>query len=168
MIIISDCVYLCNMESVRIKATELRIGNYVKCANWACDEYLAISGVYETTVRVPTVQSHFTLKISSLHAIPLTEEILTAWCGFNVGNSEHTFIKDGINLEFDSKQCMATLRISIGRLRQPILVSSLHQLQNLYYALTGFELAVTPTYTSLWKVTKEEFATRIRRRKGLK
>jgi hypothetical protein len=109
-----------------MKATELRIGNYVDyplLGIATIDSGDQIDGVYE----------------AAANPIPLTEEWLLKF-GFN--DDGVTFKLNGIHLWFSSYDNCYLLRIyQIGSdIERKINIYFVHQLQNLYFALTGQEL----------------------------
>jgi hypothetical protein len=106
-----------------MKATELRIGN------WVSDEY-ADGSRYKTKVNIEQIEYPH-----NCQPIPLTEDILLK-CGFRVT----TF--DG--LPWYEKECL-TLDFMFDFERHDAStnrVHHVHQLQNLYFALTSEELNV--------------------------
>jgi hypothetical protein len=130
-----------------IKANELRIGNYVQ------DEHFRVGIVKSVSDRSVRVKmEHSTLKRDSnvdfdgldIEPITLTPEILEK-CGFEkinkglfkpvFGNYSHIFKTDfyPLSLEIEGN------RIPLKNIKY------LHQLQNLYYTLTGEELNIEPT-----------------------
>lgn len=111
-----------------IQANELRIGNWVNHVN----EYPAQIRAYDFE------HSNF----HKINPIPLTPEVLEK-CGFvgvksRVNDSIHKYRKGGIEIFlpeygfcYYDGDCWT-------------IVKSLHQLQNLYFALTGEELEYKP------------------------
>jgi hypothetical protein len=102
-----------------IKASELRIGNY-----------------YNHNGQIKTVTPNTILEVWEAERtwckpIPLTEEILLKNLGFK--KSSWGWIKNGVNI-----QKGFTLAFSSNK--DSIEIKYLHQLQNLYFALTGQEL----------------------------
>ena len=127
-----------------IQAQELRIGNYV-LINGACQQVNSISAGNALpdsaliAFCVDDVEESEYCTSGSVQPLPLSKEILAA-CGFEF----HEYFKcwqkkiDGrrtdmeINLDYDI----------VDFLRKPVVkqISSLHQLQNVYFALKGNEL----------------------------
>jgi hypothetical protein len=116
-----------------IQANELRIGNYVSMfgeQNLIVDISLLMD-IENGVEFIP---------------IPLTPEILEK-CGFKETDVENMY-------EIDSDK-FHTIRVLVGSISFPFLFSKdkeyfklygikyLHQLQNLYFALTGEELSIT-------------------------
>ena len=111
-----------------MKANELRIGNWV----------LACSGGIETKVGMIAVGIEFTFK-----PIPLTEEWLVK---FGFEKKYQTFEFKGLNIDgtvvhfsFD-KWCSEYDIENCDFIEIPAECKHVHQLQNLYFALTGEEL----------------------------
>lgn len=114
-----------------IQATELRIGNWV----------LGIVGQPE---RVVKLQAGAVYQWNN--PIELTEEILLK-CGFGGFDGNKFFeisIKETSNkmvwLAFSKEKSFVTIRVN--EMGFKVKMQYLHQLQNLYYALTGEELEV--------------------------
>lgn len=124
---------------------ELRIGNLV-------DTVYEPKKVRITSIRDGFVSANFsdkvieTISLKSINPIPLTEEILLK-CGFEAKSIYDNFILNGIEI-------MSTIRIISTNERKSfyldgnipdfikIKIESLHQLQNIYFALTGEELEI--------------------------
>lgn len=116
-----------------MKSTELRIGNLAQDENGNIgivvainDERAVLDGVGDCWLG------------SEIKPIPLTEEILLK-CGF-ITNSGRVFFKDNIGYEFGVTN-RAVYKIDDGFILFKH-IKHLHQLQNLYFALTGEELNV--------------------------
>lgn len=114
-------------------AKELRIGNYFR-VNWSKEirkaDVLDIKDIAENKI------------IGGVSPIPLTPEILEA-CGFDlVGNI--AVVQSIVN--GDGTLCRLELvmagNVAIINNALHVSCSHLHQLQNLYYSLTGEELQV--------------------------
>ena len=114
-----------------IKANELRIGNLiynpVQKINFQAD-IQAISNVWYNYTRIQDL--HY-------QPIPLTEELLKK-CGFKWIN--HALRKENISIRYLSKNY--EIFISNEKRRFVIQLKYVHQLQNLYFALTGEELEI--------------------------
>jgi len=133
-----------------MEAEELRIGNWINHPeNYAIE-------VNSTTIDLMSI-----LKNNRFKPIPLTEEILLK-AGFvnimdytyelNLLDSRNT----GIHVDFDDDDLKKVYRVCIGqenpniekrnRSREWVFfernIGEIHQLQNLYYALTGEELEI--------------------------
>jgi hypothetical protein len=111
-----------------MKATELRIGNLVKIAGSNYEiEVLNVTGSI-------FLSSMGAQDIKKVTPIPLTEEWLLKF-GFEKDNN-FTWIGVGINI----MQREGGFYIWLGA---DLLLTTVHQLQNLYHALTGNELTIT-------------------------
>ncbi len=131
-----------------MKASELRIGNYV---------YEDYGGIYEVIninsegfdfvdLRKPTFNGIGRYDINSIKPIELTEEILLK-CGFNTTFEKITEIQINENevLYYDSLEKCMSLYIPIQYEDTSLVFNHckyLHQLQNLYFALTNNELTI--------------------------
>ena len=111
-----------------IQANELRIGNWF-IVNWSNEkrkaDWMDIRDISEGIIEGGT------------SPIPLTLEVLEK-CGFEVSNiGNHIFYKNGVIIFFENGKwgISCDSRCSLNYL---------HQLQNLYFALTGEELNYTP------------------------
>lgn len=121
-----------------MKAEELRIGNW----------YLGASrgNPLQATARFIQQLDEGLLNCSP---IQLTPEILEK-CGFTKMNNgwnmgEHKSYMDVIFSLFDDNYCQGELDLLLNGSDLPMpKVKSLHQLQNLYYALCGEELIFNP------------------------
>jgi hypothetical protein len=120
-----------------INAQELRIGNivisYGKEQKISAVDF-AVFQIYEIKGELPPYVP-----------IPLTEEWLLKF-GFEEDN--YTYIKgvhqkifSGI-MKFEFNESLKNWEFSIGRYNDLTRVEYVHQLQNLYYALTGEELII--------------------------
>ena len=118
-----------------MKASELRIGNWVndpihnKC-NFQIEMFLGIDYFQPLTI---DPDEELTLKISECEPIPLTEEWLLKF-GFENGNY---FILNDVIIYKDYND-KYRYEYNYGQL----WVKHVHQLQNLYFALTGEELTL--------------------------
>lgn len=116
-----------------MKAEELRIGNYVKCVdgNTICIDKDEMIYILSNTFEV--------------EPIPLSEEVLLK-CGFERSEIHENFYFIKLNdwtkiyVAFHEKQYVVELSVSKHSFCPK--VNCLHQLQNLYCALTGEELEV--------------------------
>jgi hypothetical protein len=118
-----------------IKATELRIGNLVTTKH--PDNYKRVISL-DNCIQV-TGDSAWHTQVS---AIPLSEEIILK-CGFVADpfNGSFETFDNGLKLTIIDK-CGACMIYLSGPFGMVVLkhIGSLHQLQNLYFALTGKEL----------------------------
>ena len=115
-----------------MKANELRIGNYVKLKG--TDKPFKV-------FRIDTTESS---TFTTAEPIPITEEKLMQ-LGFKYNESiKHWFINWGINgvefIKFDEHYSLFSFQLGTGKYK---VLEHIHQLQNLYFALTGEELVLT-------------------------
>lgn len=123
-----------------MKANELRIGNITKQGK--------VIELRENSARIEYFTTHKRTSLvfySNLKPIELTEEILLK-CGFDVSKySDTLFILEltewsSIQVHLYKNKCATEL--SISKHSQVVEVYFLHQLQNLYFALTNEELEI--------------------------
>lgn len=130
-----------------MKATELRIGNYVECV----DGIDQISEIRETGVKLLKFNAHEPENLIHyfdwIKPLPITQEWLERF-GFVYDNDEDELILDdklGVSL-----MCAHDSIVYYKGNLEPLWVDVLlnieyvHQLQNLYFALTGNELTIQP------------------------
>lgn len=110
-----------------IQANELRIGNLVNSKN---DGIIYITNISEKNVAVIEAHCYNYIPINLISPIPITEE----W----YYKLEKQLIKSGF--EYSHSKITNRLFIYIGNFT--CQCSFIHQLQNLYFALTGAELTV--------------------------
>ena len=127
-----------------MKSTELRIGNWVKYPHLienVLHEFDSISGIFENNSVSIKSRPYTAFTLDSVNPILLTEEWLMKF-GF------YETSRYGKYLEFNINQEQA-LRLPICKhsekdfwyvLRGSVKIQYVHQLQNLYFALTGEEL----------------------------
>jgi len=132
-----------------IDARELRIGNFVKLEGIALGEKFEVKSIEAMEVMVENRIGRFKdQRPENLEPIPLTEEWLVKF-GFD-------FYKDNNSWQLDTE-----LGFSIwGRIETGLTIQTdsdeqignemlfIHQLQNLYFALTGTELTLSPQTTT--------------------
>lgn len=116
-----------------MKANELRIGNLV-----------TITRSFNTSkkqIKVKEINLHYLNQISKwntngyINPIQLTDEWLLKF-GF-VEEFENKFYKNSIAIEIFENECIVYLSDFVD-----LAIRYVHQLQNLYFALTGEELAI--------------------------
>jgi len=133
-----------------MNSTELRIGNLVEY----CDEVVTVTGVTEENPFVNTITPDY-LDYDEITPIPLTEEWLLKF-GFVLNDSTKDFhflemrywVKNSVMLFFNVRCEGTSFLTGHGSMRNgEYFVStfnwgtkSVHQLQNLYFALTNEEL----------------------------
>ena len=127
-----------------IQANELRIGNYISDI-WSPNGFFKVTQLKKFSA---VYGKDFTALYDNLNPIPLTEEILLKagfekcrkGCSLNVGGESFDYyIKDKFVI-WDHKHRGYSLE-SI-RSQGFILYNFLHQLQNLFFALTGEEIKI--------------------------
>ena len=119
-------------------AEELRIGNYV------LDEENKVRLVTELSRALIRTSFDLILLASEVKPIPLTEEILLK-CGFEINGKYYRskYIQDSIKLIYYFNQRVLYFKYKgefSPMIQIPRAIESLHELQNIYYALTGEEL----------------------------
>lgn len=119
------------MEANQLKATELRIGNYVSCQNWS-------------PYRIEAVDIHHChYHPEAYKPIPLTEDILVK-LGFEIDSVDRPRLyADYKVINPITKDYMIELK-NVGKgwfyRNGYFKIDYVHQLQNLYFALCGEEL----------------------------
>jgi len=134
------------MGGVKMKASELRIGNYVNrnydLGNYEDADYRLQCVDLEAFEHI----AHSADYIKNFHPIPLTEDVL-ARCGFvktkDVCFWEHR--KSGMIIFVEKTE--KGILFFLDYLRCHSENYYLHQLQNLYFALTGEELIINQNKT---------------------
>src|SRR4051812_15517109 len=127
-----------------IQAHELRIGNYV-LINGTCQQVNSISAGHHLTdsamiaYRIGIAEAEEYCSSSRVQPLPLSKEVL-AGCGFEFHEHFKFFQKkrDGRGTDMEINEDYDILDF----IRKPVVkkISSLHQLQNIYFALKGNEL----------------------------
>lgn len=118
-----------------IQTNELRIGNWVKTIYNELD-YIAITEILDCVIHSNKTKC---VSYSSLRPIPLTEEILLK-CGFEKKGST-VYINIG-SIEIGTVANGKRFYIQISSQNITLEIKYLHQLQNLYFALTNQELNI--------------------------
>jgi len=121
---------------------ELRIGNYVEIEG-LITKIVSIGGKKDNHVEIKTLHNHIIeTKMNALAPVPLTNDFLFKCCEFDkegkhtIGIDHHRHylkIQDGYIVLMNEKNEI---------LIQFWDVKYLHQLQNLYFALKGKEMAI--------------------------
>ena len=137
-----------------IRPEELKIGNYVDVCTYV-KSVIVPTGLYKRVsaiprngvdLTLPSDREDFILAYQMIEPIPLTEEMFLK-CGFiEVPYYENILQKENIRIHFDkqkSSEVLFVLYDDDGDITCQTRVSCLHQLQNLYFALTGKELDLT-------------------------
>jgi hypothetical protein len=129
-----------------IKANELRLGNRLNLDDLDIDTGKWHERIIEVTYRdIHNLLHGHNMVKEAYNPIPLTEEILLK-CGFDYDEEEKDYCitnnlghKYGVHIS--NKNC-ALILYSITDWQIASNFKYLHQLQNLYFALTGEELEV--------------------------
>lgn len=123
-----------------MEAKELRIGNYVEI--FGIQKIISINSkkikVESEKINGSVSSEKVPLNSASLEPIPLTEEWLLNF-GFEIGEN-----KKWENWNFGLKIYKDGDYFEIDQLPVFIFLKYVHQLQNLYFALTGEELKIEP------------------------
>lgn len=129
-----------------MKAQELRIGNLIEYANKIC----FVRGIVEMKIFLEETDGYKSIhdsRIDSVNPIPLTEEWLVkfGWSYYN-GKTSGNLTKDfGGKIDFDFIDGEMMLKSHYEdqyKYRHVRHIEFVHQLQNLYFALTGKELEI--------------------------
>lgn len=78
------------------------------------------------------------LRYEQVTPVPLTDKVLVDWCGFVYDDLEKAFSKNGVQLHYNSERNS----VEISLCGKEWEITGLHQLQNLYYTMTGEELEI--------------------------
>jgi len=148
-----------------MKANELRIGNWVLGRkNGEKTNHIQVESVDETGINIEVSGGYYVgdtekdydgyfekswFSGATIEPIPLTIDILEK-CGFlwSVYHQAFHFGDSAMNEFYDLNECYPSgYQLSFFKKRELVgnPIFYLHQLQNLYYALTGQELIYNPT-----------------------
>lgn len=134
-----------------MKANELRIGNYIKqikYLNGDCNEFRKVASVNKEGFLNVEVLGGDTMKSHPIEwfvPISISEEILLK-CGYKFynGKTEGDLCMDfggKLDIDFINEKIQVKSHYEEYSMYRPIYeIKYLHQLQNLYFALTGTEL----------------------------
>ena len=125
-----------------MKTQDLRIGNYV---NHICNDELVTDVIADVGYHLLSSPKSITSRkdsdvIKELKPIPLTEEWLLKFGFVNDGYSE--WMKDRYTLDCEYTDKGVYNFVIDNRTYLDIDIKHVHQLQNLYFALTGEELTI--------------------------
>jgi len=119
-----------------MKPTELRLGNYV----YPFDDIELCSNeeIFKNCIEV---DGGVIISTSTYYPIPLTEEWLLKFGFVKIGTYRIEFVKYSKYKDFEIE---VSLYINDGKIvtGQDFEINYVHQLQNLYFALTGEELEI--------------------------
>lgn len=129
-----------------IDVKELRIGNYVYLQNSKTPYKITEVGYRE--IEYPryeasgiSTEAVFRTYVDNLNPIPISEELLLK-CGFR--EEERSFYRADLgNVSFNQYGYYIHLKECSSEAIRVIKITSLHKLQNLYFAMTGKELEVS-------------------------
>lgn len=119
-----------------IAATELRIGNYVSYCQ--PDDISIVKGIYSDVDVLLNWARVFT---KDLFGIPLTEELLLK-CGAKLEGSEWQIEYEDTTFIFEGSLGRGFYYTGGEGCKLSVLFYNLHELQNMFKALTGQELNV--------------------------
>ena len=137
-----------------MKITDLRVGNYISCTDFECmdevptelsEKYDKVLRIYDNVIQWNSISDDISYysatDINYVDPIPITEEWLLSF-GFKLDyrNSEHTKLYSNEKLTIDYNFTDKYIDFDNVLLAPDIKIEYVHQLQNLYYALTGEEL----------------------------
>jgi DNA modification methylase len=132
-----------------MKATELRIGNFVYNKAGEVDKVTAIVTTYKTDTEALLIDNHFigmlnedflvSVEYGFTNPIPITEDWLIKF-GFEDRNDY--WKKKKVKMVWSSRIIKTGERLGI-RHEKYDHIKYVHQLQNVYYAVTGEELTVS-------------------------
>lgn len=119
-----------------MKPEELRIGNWYQSVKWKQPVQLELSDLVELYHRCDGAELDEEIIAEMFEPIPITEEWLIKF-GFEKIKNEYYTINDIISFIIDLKICYILIDNKLE-----IEIKYIHQLQNLYFALTGKELEI--------------------------
>ena len=137
-----------------MESKDLRIGNYISCTDFECmdevptelsEKYDKVLRIYDNVIQWNSISDDISYysatDINYVDPIPITEEWLLSF-GFKKSAAEKyrkfSFV---IDWWYDSNKYMyGWIDFDNVLLAPDIKIEYVHQLQNLYYALTGEEL----------------------------
>ena len=132
-----------------INNKELMIGNYLK--NKKTGEIVEVLEIYDTRIsigmKILINLKQMSVPLSNYEPIPLTPEILEA-CGFEKEEDNYTMkVNEQLFVYYGGYERIVRLCFYDGNYSYPVHYKNagnqfqyLHQLQNLFYSLTGEEL----------------------------
>ena len=131
-----------------MKATELRIGNLVSFGGRMATVYQInrseVSIMYKGYIKEIDEVRRSTVSINDIEPVRITEEILLKYGFYKDGGSIRFYIKHVMN----SSICTFRVLLSnaglyfTSNVEWGVNMTGVHQLQNLYFAITGQELIV--------------------------
>ena len=115
-----------------MKANELRIGNYI-FADLYNDKYILVESICSKNEDIFNSECG-EIPLTSLKPIPLTEEILLKCGYFKLEHLDTHFVIKGHTIWICNDMFLCE--------KNGVILKHLHQLQNLYFALTNNELKI--------------------------
>lgn len=143
IVMIDNPEYHPKLKGIPMIVMGIRESNYKQQIGWSITLFKAGNPI------VPEDCDEYNQKINYLKPIPLTEEVLVDWCGFEKINSNvpnlcrKEFIIGYMNIRFDSIDGIRISPVYSGSAIPLPDIKYLHQLQNLYYSLKQTELIIT-------------------------
>ena len=129
-----------------IPTNELRIGNYITSKTLRFPCMVCSIGVNPKRLGIEVVSANeltTTIRDFEAEPIPLTEEMVLK-CGFGeVGFYDNVYHLEYFRIYLDKKSNQGLLKYEDDNDTIEIEVESVHQLQNVYFALTGKELEIS-------------------------
>ena len=125
-----------------INAEELRLNNYISTENGSIHPVWEISDDH-----INCYGDDFGPRLEDIYPIRLTPQIVDI-CGFNEGDDNifgklwYSQIDNHTSIKINFKEKDISCYLSIGKNKIYLDCKYLHQLQNLYYVITGSELYV--------------------------
>lgn len=124
-----------------IQANELRIGSWVLTKNL----YAKVEGIVDSeniSIAIDGYNS-LNLSINQIKPIKLTEDNIIS-CGFrHIGLYDNVYHSDNFRIYLNKKLKIGLLKLDHDSDQLEIEIRSVHQLQNVYFILTGEELEVS-------------------------
>jgi hypothetical protein len=126
-----------------MKSNELRIGNYVLYADESRTCILKVEVIHKNEIEILNNITPSTVKIKDIKGIPLTEDTILN-CGFTkVGFFDNVYSLGYFRINLDKKTSEALLQYGDAPYYLNVEIKSVHELQNLYFALEKKELNIT-------------------------
>lgn len=138
-------LYICGVKEAKVTYQELRLGNIVHYKNRVKFHTLRVSYLDEKKIKL----GGYLRRYDQIIPVPLTKEILVDWCGFTFDATNNTYNKSRLKLRHNPETNSVLIRLC-GKVRELI---SLHQLQNLYFAITGEEINIPEEVIDPWITT---------------
>jgi len=124
-----------------IHKTEVRVGNKIMFSDDS--SIFEVSGIHEFGLDVVNDIEETYIEYDQFEPIPLTEELLLK-CGFEYTDEEKEFLQLSVfrtfKLNADNSDNFSSVTFRIND--TTIEITSIHQLQNIFFALTNQELKI--------------------------